>query len=89
MKKILPLIAILIAVIIAFAFSVSYKNKKAQENNANYITTEAKSTEIKQISSLLKIRKAVTSCFLTVKLQLLFPPTIWSSHFQAGKSPLP
>lgn len=47
MKKILPLIAILIAVIIAFAFSVSYKNKKAQENNANYITTEAKSTEPK------------------------------------------
>ncbi len=45
MKKILPLIAVLIAVIIAFAFSVKYKNKKALENNSENIITQEKSTE--------------------------------------------
>ncbi|MDE5973728.1 MAG: hypothetical protein K2G73_03570 [Eubacterium sp.] len=48
MKKILPLIAVLIAVIIAFAFSVDYKNKKAQKNHADSIITEVKSTEPKK-----------------------------------------
>ncbi|MDE5964208.1 MAG: hypothetical protein K2G65_02250 [Eubacterium sp.] len=48
MKKILPLIAVLIAVIIAFAFSVNYKNKKAQKNHADSIITEVKSTEPKK-----------------------------------------
>lgn len=48
MKKILPLIAVLIAVIIAFAFSISYKNKKAEENNANNLITETQSTEAKK-----------------------------------------
>lgn len=45
MKKILPLIAVLIAVVIAFAFSVSYKNKKAQENHVENVITKANSTE--------------------------------------------
>lgn len=45
MKKILPLIAVLIAVIIAFAFSVSYKNKRAQENHAENVITKSNSTE--------------------------------------------
>lgn len=45
MKKILPLIAVLIAVIIAFAFSVKYKNKKAIENNSEITITQEKSTE--------------------------------------------
>ena len=45
MKKILPLIAVLIAVIIAFAFSVKYKNKKVIENNNENIITQEKSTE--------------------------------------------
>lgn len=45
MKKILPLIAVLIAVIIAFAFSVKYKNQKVVENNAENAVTQEKNTE--------------------------------------------
>lgn len=48
MKKILPLIAILIAVIIAFAFSVSYKNKNAQHNNAEHTDTTISANNIQK-----------------------------------------
>lgn len=49
MKKILPLIAVLIAVVIAFAFSVKYKNKKAveNENHETAITQEKNNEELK------------------------------------------
>lgn len=53
MKKIIPLIAVLAAVIIAFVFSVNYKNKKAEENHAAPVSTTASADNKQKTNELI------------------------------------